>query len=127
MEQGASMHQVAEKGCSRKLSTCEEKERVGAVGPLPFAGLALSLALLDDVARLGLRHGFQRCVLTLARQVHRLLRAKYLAGADAVGICKRRSLCEAHTAHNLKPRQFQLLGLLHDHDAMGRGELGQSM
>jgi DNA-binding MarR family transcriptional regulator len=38
-----------------------------------------------------------------------------------------RRLREAHTAHNLKPRQFQLLGLLHDHGPMGQGELGQTM
>ena len=38
-----------------------------------------------------------------------------------------RRLREAHTAHNLKPRQFQLLGLLHDHGAMGHRELGQIM
>ncbi|HSK99188.1 MAG TPA: MarR family transcriptional regulator [Rubrobacteraceae bacterium] len=38
-----------------------------------------------------------------------------------------RRLREAHTAHNLKPRQFQLLGLLHDHGAMGQRELGQIM
>jgi DNA-binding MarR family transcriptional regulator len=34
---------------------------------------------------------------------------------------------DAHTVHNLKPRQFQLLGLLHDHGLMGQGELGQTM
>jgi DNA-binding MarR family transcriptional regulator len=34
---------------------------------------------------------------------------------------------DAHTVHNLKPRQFQLLGLLHDHGPMGQGELGQTM
>jgi|SRR5215210_1220503 DNA-binding MarR family transcriptional regulator len=38
-----------------------------------------------------------------------------------------RRLREAHTVHNLKPRQFQLLGLLHDHGPMGQGELGQTM
>jgi DNA-binding MarR family transcriptional regulator len=38
-----------------------------------------------------------------------------------------RRLRDAHTAHNLKPRQFQLLGLLHDHGAMGQRELGQIM
>jgi DNA-binding MarR family transcriptional regulator len=38
-----------------------------------------------------------------------------------------RRLREAHTAHNLKPRQFQLLGLLHDHGPMGQRELGQTM
>jgi DNA-binding MarR family transcriptional regulator len=45
-----------------------------------------------------------------------------LLGQDAM-----RRLRDAHTAHNLKPRQFQLLGLLHDHGAMGQGELGQAM
>jgi DNA-binding MarR family transcriptional regulator len=38
-----------------------------------------------------------------------------------------RRLREAHTANNLKPRQFQLLGLLHDHGAMGQRELGETM
>jgi DNA-binding MarR family transcriptional regulator len=38
-----------------------------------------------------------------------------------------RRLRDAHTAHNLKPRQFQLLGLLHDHGAMGQRELGKTM
>ena len=38
-----------------------------------------------------------------------------------------RRLRDAHTAHNLKPRQFQLLGLLHDHGAMGQRELGETM
>src|ERR1700674_4806110 len=38
-----------------------------------------------------------------------------------------RRLRDAHTADNLSPRQFQLLGLLHDHGSMGQGELGQTM
>jgi DNA-binding MarR family transcriptional regulator len=38
-----------------------------------------------------------------------------------------RLLRDAHTAHNLKPRQFQILGLLHDHGGLGQGELGQAM
>ena len=38
-----------------------------------------------------------------------------------------RRLRAAHTAHSLSPRQFQLLGLLRDHGAMGQGELGQAM
>src|SRR5215203_439274 len=38
-----------------------------------------------------------------------------------------RRLRDAHTAHNLKPRQFQLIGLLHDHGAMGQRELGEAM
>jgi DNA-binding MarR family transcriptional regulator len=38
-----------------------------------------------------------------------------------------RCLREAHTAHDLKPRQFQLLGLLHHRGAMGQRELGETM
>jgi DNA-binding MarR family transcriptional regulator len=38
-----------------------------------------------------------------------------------------RRLRDALTAHDLKPRQFQLLGLLHDHGAMGQRELGETM
>ena len=38
-----------------------------------------------------------------------------------------RRLRDAHTAHNLTPRQFHLLGLLHDHGAMGQRELGATM
>jgi DNA-binding MarR family transcriptional regulator len=45
-----------------------------------------------------------------------------LLGQDAM-----RRLRTALTAHNLTPRQFQLLALLHDHGAMGQRELGQSM
>lgn len=45
-----------------------------------------------------------------------------LLGQDAM-----RRLRDAHTAHNLKPRQFQLLGLLQDRGAMGQRELGQTM
>jgi DNA-binding MarR family transcriptional regulator len=33
----------------------------------------------------------------------------------------------AHTAHNLKPRQFQILGLLHDHGGLAQRELVQTM
>jgi DNA-binding MarR family transcriptional regulator len=33
----------------------------------------------------------------------------------------------AHTAHNLKPRQFQILGLLHDHGGLAQGELVKEM
>src|SRR5215204_7743718 len=33
----------------------------------------------------------------------------------------------AHTAHNLKPRQFQVLGLLHDHGGLAQGELVKEM
>src|SRR5215207_10563474 len=45
-----------------------------------------------------------------------------LLGQDAMG-----RLRNALNAHNLKPRQFQLLGLLHDHGAMGQRELGETM
>jgi DNA-binding MarR family transcriptional regulator len=38
-----------------------------------------------------------------------------------------RRLRDAHNAHNLKPRQFQLLGLLHDLGAMGQRKLGETM
>ena len=38
-----------------------------------------------------------------------------------------RRLREAHTAHGLSPRQFQLLGLLHDRGPIGQRELGQAM
>src|SRR3954465_11526499 len=33
----------------------------------------------------------------------------------------------AHTAHNLKPRQFQILGLLHDHGGLAQRDLVQTM
>src|SRR5215213_4501221 len=33
----------------------------------------------------------------------------------------------AHTAHDLKPRQFQILGLLHDHGGLAQGELVKEM
>jgi DNA-binding MarR family transcriptional regulator len=45
-----------------------------------------------------------------------------LLGQDAM-----RRLRDAHTAHNLMPRQFQLLGLLDDDGPMGQRELGQAM
>src|SRR3954468_6052230 len=38
-----------------------------------------------------------------------------------------RRLRAAHTAHNLKPRQFQILGLLHDHGGFAQRELMQTM
>jgi len=38
-----------------------------------------------------------------------------------------RRLRAAHTAHDLKPRQFQILGLLHDHGGLAQGELIQEM
>src|SRR3954454_22375937 len=38
-----------------------------------------------------------------------------------------RRLRAAHTAHNLKPRQFQILGLLHDHGGQAQRELMQEM
>ena len=33
----------------------------------------------------------------------------------------------AHIDHNLSPRQFHLLGLLHDHGALTQGDLGRRM
>jgi DNA-binding MarR family transcriptional regulator len=45
-----------------------------------------------------------------------------LLGQDAM-----RRLRTALAAHDLTPRQFQLLALLHDHGAMGQRELGQAM
>jgi DNA-binding MarR family transcriptional regulator len=45
-----------------------------------------------------------------------------LLGHDAM-----RRLREAHTAHDLMPRQFQLLGLLADNGPLGQRELGQAM
>jgi DNA-binding MarR family transcriptional regulator len=45
-----------------------------------------------------------------------------LLGHDAM-----RRLRDAHTAHDLMPRQFQLLGLLDDDGPMGQRELGQAM
>jgi DNA-binding MarR family transcriptional regulator len=38
-----------------------------------------------------------------------------------------RRLRDAHTAHQLSPRQFHLLGLLHDQGPTGQQELGQLM
>ena len=38
-----------------------------------------------------------------------------------------RRLRAAHTAHNLKPRQFQILGLLQDHGGLAQRELMQEM
>jgi DNA-binding MarR family transcriptional regulator len=38
-----------------------------------------------------------------------------------------RKLREAHTGHELSPRQFQLLGLLHDRGPLSQRELGQEM
>jgi DNA-binding MarR family transcriptional regulator len=38
-----------------------------------------------------------------------------------------RRLREAHTANDLSPRQFHLLGLLHDRGPMGQSELGQTI
>jgi DNA-binding MarR family transcriptional regulator len=45
-----------------------------------------------------------------------------LLGQDAM-----RRLRDAHTAHDLMPRQFQLLGLLADHGPMGQRDLGHTM
>jgi DNA-binding MarR family transcriptional regulator len=38
-----------------------------------------------------------------------------------------RRLRAAHSAHDLKPRQFQILGLLHDHGGLAQRELMQKM
>jgi DNA-binding MarR family transcriptional regulator len=38
-----------------------------------------------------------------------------------------RRLRAAHTAHGLKPRQFQILGLLHDHGGLAQRELMKTM
>jgi DNA-binding MarR family transcriptional regulator len=38
-----------------------------------------------------------------------------------------RKLRDVHTRHGVSPRQFQLLGLLHDRGPMGQRELGQAM
>lgn len=38
-----------------------------------------------------------------------------------------RRLRAAHTAHGLKPRQFEILGLLHDHGALPQSELIRAM
>jgi DNA-binding MarR family transcriptional regulator len=45
-----------------------------------------------------------------------------LLGQDAM-----RRLRSAHTEDNLSPRQFHLLGLLHDSGPIGQTELGQSL
>ena len=45
-----------------------------------------------------------------------------LLGQDAM-----RRLRAAHTATGLSPRQFQLLGLLHDDGPLGQRELGEAM
>ena len=65
-------------------------------------------------------HHPQGSVLEERRSSPGLLLA--LLGLDAM-----RRLRDVLTAHNLKPRQFQLLGLLHDHGGMGQRELGQAM
>jgi DNA-binding MarR family transcriptional regulator len=44
-----------------------------------------------------------------------------------LGQAAMRTLRDAHTAHDLSPRQFQLLGLLHDQGATGQVELAQQM
>src|SRR5215212_10775792 len=38
-----------------------------------------------------------------------------------------RRLRAAHTAHGLKPRQFQILGLLQDHGGLAQRELMETM
>ena len=45
-----------------------------------------------------------------------------LLGGEAM-----RRLRDAHTAHDLKPRQFQILGLLHDHGGLAQGDLVRTM
>jgi DNA-binding MarR family transcriptional regulator len=45
-----------------------------------------------------------------------------LLGQDAM-----RRLRDAHTAHDLMPRQFQLLGLLADRGPIGQRDLGRAM
>jgi DNA-binding MarR family transcriptional regulator len=45
-----------------------------------------------------------------------------LLGGEAM-----RRLRDAHTAHGLTPRQFEILGLLHDRGPLGQGELAQIM
>lgn len=45
-----------------------------------------------------------------------------LLGAEAM-----RRLREAHNDHDLSPRQFELLGMLHDRGALAQGELGRLM
>jgi DNA-binding MarR family transcriptional regulator len=60
------------------------------------------------------------CGVALRRSSPSLLLG--LIGQEAM-----RRLREAHTVHNLKPRQFQLLALLHEDGAMGQRELGQAM
>lgn len=45
-----------------------------------------------------------------------------LLGQDAM-----RRLRAAHTAVDMTPRQFQVLGLLHDNGPMGQRELGETM
>src|SRR3954468_5434206 len=44
-----------------------------------------------------------------------------------VGQHAMRRLRAAHTEHDLSPRQFHLLGLLHDHGAMNQRDLGSRM
>jgi DNA-binding MarR family transcriptional regulator len=44
-----------------------------------------------------------------------------------LGQAAMRRLRDAHTAHDLSPRQFQLLGLLHDEGPTAQTELAQTM
>jgi DNA-binding MarR family transcriptional regulator len=62
----------------------------------------------------------QESVLEERRSSPGLLLA--LLGQDAM-----RRLRDAHNAHNLAPRQFHLLGLLHEHGAMSQGDLRRAM
>jgi DNA-binding MarR family transcriptional regulator len=64
--------------------------------------------------------GVERSVLEERRSSPGLLLA--LLGHVAM-----RRLRDAHTASHLSPRQFHLLGLLHDHGPMGQTDLGQTM
>jgi DNA-binding MarR family transcriptional regulator len=64
--------------------------------------------------------GESRTVLDERRSSPGLLLA--LLGQHAM-----RVLRDAHTAHDLKPRQFQLLGLLRDDGALSQGELRRRM
>src|SRR4051794_9289498 len=64
--------------------------------------------------------GIPKSVLDEHRSSAGLLLA--LIGDEAM-----RRLRAAHTAHGLKPRQFQILGLLHDHGGLAQRELMQTM
>ena len=44
-----------------------------------------------------------------------------------LGQAAMRKLRDAHTTHDLSPRQFQLLGVLHDHGPTGQTELAEAL